>query len=337
MLKEKNWRMCGQCLSSNCQLLQYLAKKNKTQPKFIGTCKGKSITLGEVPEALKDIEKKIDLNKNKKKSEKKKAANLNTAAVEPTANNYSNDPIQFIYSNQDLLSGDSSRQTEHDTVNFSSYAVKVSQLPDITESLLPVWEEMVDSKKHKCVICGKQKLNLEKYDDHMVFKHQISLQKPDLEEYEQARAFWKFDHEESTPEELETAYWDYDSDTGKRYSEGESEEEPNTDEALDYESPQFSSGNNSSSGSSSEESSRSYQKKKRRTKKMMKESPPMVPLDQYEKEKEELSNHLEEKIKNMEMNVKNVWSNNANLNPFSVVDSFTRQNRYAPVASLTLP
>ena len=39
----------------------------------------------------------------------------------------------------------------------------------------------------------------------------------------------------------------------------------------------------------------------------------MVHLDRYEKKKEELYNHLEEKIKNMEMNVKNVWSNNATL------------------------
>jgi len=34
---------------------------------------------------------------------------------------------------------------------------------------------------------------------------------------------------------------------------------------------------------------------------------------------------------------KNIFFNNFIFNPFSVVDSFTRQNRYAPVAPLTLP
>ena len=175
MLKEKNWRLCGQCLSSNCQLLQYLAKKNKTQPKFIGNCTGKSITLGEVANTLKLIEKKLSYTKNKKKSEKKKQANGNAAEIEPIANNYSADPYQFLDSNQDLLTGNISRQSRETTVGFNAYSVRISQLPDITEKILPVWEEMKDSKKHKCIICGKERLHLERYSDHMVFKHQISL------------------------------------------------------------------------------------------------------------------------------------------------------------------
>ena len=43
---------------------------------------------------------------------------------------------------------------------------------------------MKDNKKHKCIICGKQKLNPNRYSDHMLFKHQISLQEPNLEDYE---------------------------------------------------------------------------------------------------------------------------------------------------------
>ena len=72
MLKEKNWRLCGQCLSSNCQLIQYLAKKNKCQPKFIGKCTGKSITLGEVPNTLEDIKKQLTNSKNREDANKDK-------------------------------------------------------------------------------------------------------------------------------------------------------------------------------------------------------------------------------------------------------------------------
>ena len=84
ILKEKNWRICGQCLSSNCQLVQYLARKNKLPPKFIGNCKSKPITLGDIPETIKDIEKKIERSKKRadmaKKMFKKKEA-LNTATT----------------------------------------------------------------------------------------------------------------------------------------------------------------------------------------------------------------------------------------------------------------
>ena len=142
-----------------------------------------------------------------------------------------------------------------------------------------------------------------------MFKHQISLQKPDLEEYEQARAFWQFDHEESTEEQLKTASCDYDSETGKRYSEDESEEESNTDHEL----RKSSSENNSSSDSASEGSTISYQKKKRRTKKALKETPAMVPLDHYEKDKKDLSSQLEEHTQAMEAIVHEMRSTNTNL------------------------
>ena len=45
----------------------------------------------------------------------------------------------------------------------------------------------------------------------------------------------------------------------------------------------------------------------------MKESPSMVSLDQYKKDKEEFSSHLEGQIKAMETDVRNMWSNNTTL------------------------
>ena len=123
-----------------------------------------------------------------KKSLKRKNKSI-AAAIEPIANNYLADPFQFLDSNQDLLTGNISRQSRETTVGFNAYSVRVSQLPDITEEILPVWEEIIDSKKHKCIICRKQRLHLERYADHMVYKYQISLKNPVLEDYEEARAF----------------------------------------------------------------------------------------------------------------------------------------------------
>ena len=40
----------------------------------------------------------------------------------------------------------------------------------------------------------------------------------------------------------------------------------------------------------------------------------MVSLDQYEKDKEEFSNHLEEQLRTMESSVQCMWSNNTTLN-----------------------
>ena len=188
-------------------------------------------------------------------------------------------------------------------VGMNAFSVRISQLPDITEKIMPVWEEMRDSKKHKCIICGKERLHLERYADHMVYIHQVSLKKPDLEEYK----------EESTEKELKTITCDYDSETGKRYSEDESGEESNSDDGYNHKKDKSSTESHSSSGSSSEDSTGSYQKKKKRTKKVMKEAPSMVSLDQYKKDKEEFSNHLEGQIKAMETKVRDMWSNNTTL------------------------
>ena len=83
MLKEKNWRMCGECLSSNCQLIQWLSRKNKAQPKFIGSCKGKPITLGEVPNKIKDLEEKIAEAKKRAEKNKKASRKRSLSAVMP--------------------------------------------------------------------------------------------------------------------------------------------------------------------------------------------------------------------------------------------------------------
>ena len=53
-----------------------------------------------------------------------------------------------------------------------------------------------------------------------------------LEEYRQARKLWTLVRQESTEEELKTASCDYDSETGKRYSEDDSDEESSTEEEI---------------------------------------------------------------------------------------------------------
>ena len=264
MLKEKNWRMCGECLSSNCQLLQYLSRKNKIQPKFIGNCKGKAITLGEVPNNIKEIEKKIADSKkraeiaNKIFEKRKKSVNGNAAAMEPKASNYSNNVDEFISNNIDLVEEGSPRQDEFNSVK--AMPVIISQLPEITEEILPKWEKMKRNKIYSCIICGKKNMKLKRYDEHMTFKHQAELEKPDLEEYAMARGMFEYDLESATEEQLKTAYWDYDSETGKRYSEDELGEECNNDDTFDTKeevnvSAGYASSGNSSSTSSSGNSS----------------------------------------------------------------------------------
>ena len=192
MLKAKNWRLCGQCLSSNCQLIHWISKKSKNQPKFLGQCKGKVITLGEVPNTLEVIKKSITSSKKKaeidrKKFEKKKVDG-NTAEVEPITNNYSNNVADFINANQDLLTG---RQTRENTACLNVQSMRLSSLPEITEEILPIWESMSETKKYKCIICGKQKMHKGRYTDHMLFGHMASLEEPDIEEYLIGRAMFE--------------------------------------------------------------------------------------------------------------------------------------------------
>ena len=109
---EKNWRICGECISSNCQLMQHLCKIRKTQKKFLDKCKGKSVTLGEMPAALKSIEEQITVIKNKYPK-----LNQNAASIEPIENNYSQDANEFMNANPDLL--DHSRQTKQTVVTLT--------------------------------------------------------------------------------------------------------------------------------------------------------------------------------------------------------------------------
>ena len=59
LCREKQVRICGQCLTSNCHTKQVISTRNKMTKKFLADCKGKHLTLGEVPEALKRIEKSL--------------------------------------------------------------------------------------------------------------------------------------------------------------------------------------------------------------------------------------------------------------------------------------
>jgi hypothetical protein len=79
-----------------------------------------------------------------------------------------------------------------------------------------------------------------------------------LEEYEEARSHWIFERQESTEEELKTANCDYDSDTGKRYSEDESEEDSGTDDTHVLQTKHDSSEAQYSSDSASEGSTTSH-------------------------------------------------------------------------------
>ena len=115
MLKEKNWRMCQGCMSSNCQLLPFLARKHKNPPKFIGKCTGKAITIGEIPATIKDIEGKLAYMKKReaagKKAFKKPTASNNAAAMAPKPSNYTNDTAEFWAGNMDLLESKPPKQS----------------------------------------------------------------------------------------------------------------------------------------------------------------------------------------------------------------------------------
>ena len=150
--------------------MQYLSRKNKVQPKFIGTCKGKAITLGEIPNTIKEIEKKLAESKkraeaNKKAFEKKKSLNNNAAAMEPKASNYTNNLEEFMSNNMDLLEDKPSRPNPFNSLRM--YPLEISQLPQISEETLPKWEKMKKNKIYSCIICGKKNMKLDRYDLHI--------------------------------------------------------------------------------------------------------------------------------------------------------------------------
>ena len=105
-------------------------------------------------------------------------------------------------------------QTEFNTLRVCP--MEISSLPEITDENIPVWEEMSETKEYKCIICGKQKLLKLRYADHVMFDHMADLLEPVIEEFSLARIKFLDKFENSTPEEQEKAYWDYDSETGKK-------------------------------------------------------------------------------------------------------------------------
>lgn len=143
----------------------------------------------------------------------------------------------------------------------------------------------------------------------MLFGHMADLVEPDLDEYLIGRAMFENTFEETTPEELEKASWDYDSETGRRYSEDESEDDSNSESEHNSREETSASEDNLQSHSSSEDSIRSQRKTKRRTKKIPKSSPTMMPVDQYKKDMEELSNRFEEYKESMETRVRDMSYN----------------------------
>ena len=129
----------------------------------------------------------------------------------------------------------------------------------------------------------------------MILNHQVSLEDPVLKEYEQARRQWMYERQESTEEELKTANCDYDSETGKRYSEDESEEESSSDETVVLTAP---SDNQYSSDSAMESSPINLLKKKRNLKR--KEHSNMV--------EKQVSNLMEKEISNLKITVEKLES-----------------------------
>ena len=111
----------------------------------------------------------------------------------------------------------SAKQIRNNTLGLGAYSIKISTLPIISAETLPVWNEMDEDKKYNCIVCRKRKLTPWKYARHMLFDHELDLKKDeaDLEEFED----WLFRIYNSNEEELKTLPCDYDSDTGKGYSE----------------------------------------------------------------------------------------------------------------------
>ena len=129
--------------------------------KFLADCKVKHLTLGEMPEALKRIEKSLEQAKNNKKDNrskyKKPQTNGSTASIKPIEiEAHEEDPVKFF------TAFDHEKQTKHNT--FGCQNVQASTLPVLTEDNLPKWEELEKTayKNNKtCVVCGKPKMKNE--------------------------------------------------------------------------------------------------------------------------------------------------------------------------------
>ena len=274
-LKEKNWRICVECMSANCQLTQYLNRKHKLPAKFLGNCKGKAITVGDIPEITKTLEKNVERSKknaeNAKKRHKKKGGLQNaTTRFETKATNYNNDSNEFFRQHPDLLEKTHHRQSEYASARLCP--LEISAVPELDIDTLPNILEMDNNGSYSCYVCAKPKMNRDRYDRHMFSSHTCDLANPDMDEISFARAAFEDAYEDYSPEERATAYWDYDSETHRRYSEDDSNDDSgneNYNENRANNKPKISTGYSSSSSSSSSSSNKSQNRpsKKRKTKK----------------------------------------------------------------------
>ena len=307
ILKGKKWRICFGCVSSNCQLIQNLCKTHKTPKRFLGRCTGKKLTLGEMPETLKNIEDHI-------KNAQKKSATSNTAVTSvqtPAANNYTQNAFEFLDSNPDILEDrHSSKQTRSSAVVFS---IKLSNLQEISEENLPEWRKMKRHRKYTCVICGKRKLYKEKYDEHLTMDHILDIKSPSVSEYQIARNLWTVKREQSTPEELKTITCDYNSDTGKRYSEEESESESYSDDSSENDEDTAKTSDSQVSTESPHFSTGSYYSSDSDTNSDNEDEKEALSLKKYEEERRKSSNIMENRFNNFENTIEKLKTVNDTL------------------------
>ena len=161
--------------------------------------------------------------------------------------------------------------------------------------------------KFDCYICGKPKMSRNRYDSHMTYQHNCDLRNPDIDEFAFAKTEFEDQYETFSPEDRETAYWDYDSETNRRYSEDESNEDSSNEDYNDKNptnvinnESKHSAGYTSSSSSSSSSSNNSpngSSKKKKQKKK--------IPSHKTSRDDSKSG----EKLKNLEVNVKQISSN----------------------------
>ena len=148
--------------------------------------------------------------------------------MEPKASNYTNNPDDFFSNNPDLLEDNHYRQNDQNSARLCP--IEISKLPELDEEDMPNFHEMKKDGKFDCIICGKRKMNLNRYDSHMTFQHNSDLRNPDIDDLAFARTEFEELYETISPEDRKKAYWDYDSETNRRYSEAESNEDSSNED-----------------------------------------------------------------------------------------------------------
>ena len=134
--------------------------------------------------------------------------------MEPKASNYTNNTEDFWDGNMDLLESRPPRQNHQTSLRLCP--VDISTLPEITEETLLKWENLKQYNIHTCMICGKKDMELDRYNNHVTLAHQADLEKPDYDEFDEARGYFLLDRERARPDELKTLYCDYDSEKEKK-------------------------------------------------------------------------------------------------------------------------